>query len=247
MLSLRNFTRQFAVAMAGIGLLQLIFQQVLVGRPAALIHDGTILSAIAYPIAVALIISAIQLWRERTTPWLFIGLTLFVFGFPGLSNLYVVISSGDYGLALTSLGKSITLGSALWLFFRVASSSDTERAFTLSRLCTGVFLAIGGVQHFLFADFVKFLVPRWIPFDLFWTYAAGVALIISGLSLIFRVQVKWIAYGAGWMVFLWFLVLHIPRGIAERNANELTAVCESLAVSAILLTLSKLERTKFES
>jgi uncharacterized membrane protein len=242
MLSLRNFTRVFALALGGIGLLQLIFQQVLVGRPAALIQDGSVLSAIAYPTAVALIISAIQLWRERTTSWLFIGMTLFVFGFSGLCNLYVVISNMDYGGVLTSFGKSITLGSALWLFYRVASSSDTGTAVTVSRICTGVFLTIGGVQHFLFADFVKFLVPRWIPFDAFWTYAAGVALIISGLSLILHVKVKWVAYAAGWMVFLWFLILHIPRGIAEPNANELTAVCESLAVSAILFTLSKLDR-----
>jgi uncharacterized membrane protein len=244
MLSLRNFTRMFALALGSIGVLQLIFQQVLVGRPSSFLHDGAVQSALAYSSAAGLIIAAIQLWRERTTKWLFITMILFVFLFSGLSNLYVVASSFDYGVALTCLGKAITLGSALWLFYRLASSADTDTAFVLARMCTGVFLVIGGVQHFLFIDFVKFLVPRWIPFDQFWAYAAGVALIASGLSLILHVKVKWIAYGAGWMVFIWFLILHIPRGIAEPSANELTAIGESLAVSAVLFALSSLDNVK---
>jgi uncharacterized membrane protein len=169
---------------------------------------------------------------------------VFIFVFSGLSNLYFIVTQGDYGAVLTSFGKAITLGSALLLFSNLTATGSPSWSYNLSRICLGWFLTTSGIQHFLFADFVRFLVPRWIPFDLFWAYAAGVALIVSGLCLIGNFKVSTIARAAGWMVFLWFVVLHIPRAIVEPSANELTAVCEALSVSMILLTLSKVAQER---
>jgi len=242
MVTLSTFTRLFAVAMAGIGLLQLIFQQVLIGRPAAIISNAVIVTVLAALSALALIVCAIQLWQEYPKPKLFLATSLFVFVFSGLSNLFFIVTQADYGFVLTSFGKAITLGSALLLFSNLTGTGSPSWSFNLSRICLGLFLTISGVQHFLFGDFVKFLVPRWIPFDSFWTYAAGIALIASGLSLMANFKLNVIAQAAGWMVFLWLLVLHIPRAIAEPTANEITAVCEALAVSMILLTLSKVAK-----
>lgn len=238
MFTLSTFTRLFALALAGIGVLQLIFQQVLIGRPAPIITNPLIITIIAALSSVALIACAVQLWREYPTHRLFLITSAFVFTFAGLSNLFVVLSQADFGAVLTSFGKAITIGSALLLFSNLTATGSPFWSFNLSRICLGLFLAIGGVQHFLFADFVKFLVPRWIPFDLFWTYAAGVALIASGMGLVGNIKLRVIAQAAGWMVFVWWVVLHIPRAIAEPSANELTAVCEALAVSMILFTLS---------
>jgi uncharacterized membrane protein len=242
MFTLSTFTRLFAVALAGIGLLQLIFQQVLIGRPAAIITNAVVVTVLAVLSALALIVCAVQLWREYPNPKLFQATSLFVFVFAGLSNLFFIVSQADYGAVLTSFGKAITLGSALLLFSNLTATGSPSWSFNLSRICMGLFLTISGVQHFLFADFVKFLVPRWIPFESFWAYAAGVALIVSGLSLFTNFRLNVIAQAAGWMVFLWLLVLHIPRAIETPNANELTAVCEALAVSMILLTLSKVAK-----
>ncbi|HTF19998.1 MAG TPA: hypothetical protein VK658_18120 [Chryseolinea sp.] len=244
MLTLSTFTRLFAVAMAGIGLLQLIFRQVLIGRPAAIITNPPVVTAIAVLSALALVVCALQLWREYPKRGLFLATSLFILLFSGLSNLFIIISQADFGFSLTSFGKAITLGSALLLFSNLTATGSPTWSFNLSRLCLGLFLIIGGVQHFLFADFVKFLVPRWIPFELFLTYAAGVALITSGLSLVGNVKINWIGLAAGWMVFVWFLILHVPRAIAEPNANELTAVCESLAVSMVLFALSRIAQDR---
>jgi hypothetical protein len=41
------------------------------------------------------------------------------------------------------------------------------------------------------------------------------------------------------MVFIWFLILHIPRAIASgKSANEWTAVVEALTVSGIAFVLA---------
>lgn len=230
-------TLLFALAIGAIGILQLIFQQVLIGRPAAIISNTNVTTVIAVIIALALIICSVQLWRGRTTRWLFISLSVFVFIFSGGSNLFYVVQ-GDYGSILTSFGKAITMGSAILLYLHLPTSNVPLKVTTLARCCLGLFLFICGVQHFLFIEFVKTLVPRWIPFDAFWTYAAGVALILAGAALLMKFKVALTAKAAGWMVFIWLIVLHIPRAVNDPSANELTAVCEALAVSVILFTLA---------
>lgn len=102
-------------------------------------------------------------------------------------------------------------------------------------------MILGGIQHFLFVDFVASLVPAWIPGHVFWTYFAGVALIAGGTGLILPQTVRLAAPLAGLMMFLWVLLLHIPRAMAAAPAqsrNEWTAVFEALTMSGIAFVLA---------
>lgn len=167
---------------------------------------------------------------------------------------HIPLAAADriYGGAWTNLGKALTFfGGAFavagtlpkeWGSGRVAAILDSEDAFTyLGRACLGLFMISSGVQHFLFAQFVALLVPTWIPGALFWTYFAAVALIAGGAGMNFPPTARLAAALSGLMVFLWFLMLHIPRALAAAEAqsrNEWTAVVESLAVSGIALVLT---------
>lgn len=111
----------------------------------------------------------------------------------------------------------------------------------MGRLFFSIMMIIFGIEHFLFAQGVKTLVPSWIPGNLFWTYFAGVALIGSGLSIILGIKVKLVATLTGIMVFIWFLILHIPRAIiapVTDKGNELSSVFESLGVSGIAFVIA---------
>jgi len=102
-------------------------------------------------------------------------------------------------------------------------------------------LVIFGFEHFLYADGVQMLVPDWIPGHLFWTYFAAVALIGAGLAIIFRFNVKLIGILTGTMIFIWFLILHIPRAASAPvtdKGNELTSVFESLGCSGIAFVIA---------
>jgi len=93
-------------------------------------------------------------------------------------------------------------------------------------------LVIFGIDHFLYIDFVKILVPTWIPGALFWSYFAGVALIASGLAIFINFKPRVTSLLLATMLFLWLLVLHIPRTItapATDNGNEWTSVFQCLA------------------
>jgi len=104
----------------------------------------------------------------------------------------------------------------------------------------GTFMSITmilfGIDHFLYVDFVVKLMPVWIPGSLFWTYFAGVALIGAGITIILKIKLKLSAILLGVMIFLWFILLHIPRAIADlygMQGNELTSVFEALGFSGI--------------
>jgi len=104
-----------------------------------------------------------------------------------------------------------------------------------------IMLVIFGIEHFLYAQGVRTLVPTWIPGDLFWTYFAAVALIGSGIAIIIRFKVKLVATLLGIMVFIWFLILHIPRAVVAPvtdKGNELSSVFESLGVSGIAFVIA---------
>ncbi|MCO5950111.1 hypothetical protein [Mucilaginibacter flavidus] len=104
----------------------------------------------------------------------------------------------------------------------------------------GTFMSITmilfGVDHFLYVDFVVKLMPAWMPGPVFWTYFAGVALISSGITIILKIKLKLSAILLGVTIFLWFILLHIPRAIADpygAQGNELTSVFEALGFSGI--------------
>jgi uncharacterized membrane protein len=104
-----------------------------------------------------------------------------------------------------------------------------------------IMLVIFGIEHFLYAEGVQHLVPDWIPGHLFWTYFAAVALIGAGLAIIFRFKVKLVGILTGTMIFIWFLILHIPRAAVAPvtdKGNELSSVFESLGCSGIAFVIA---------
>jgi uncharacterized membrane protein YphA (DoxX/SURF4 family) len=123
----------------------------------------------------------------------------------------------------------------------LALTRPLEHLIPAGRIFFSIMLVVFGIEHFLYAEFVQSLVPAWIPGHLFWTYFAAVALIGSGLAIIFRIRTTQVAILLGIMIFLWFIVLHIPRGLAApvaNKGNELSSVFESLGDSGIAFVIA---------
>ena len=102
----------------------------------------------------------------------------------------------------------------------------------------GMMMLLFGIDHFLYAQFVATLVPAWIPFPFFWTYFAAITLIGAGVSFITGIKIRLVGLLTAIMLFLWFLILHIPRAIdmpTLANGNEITSVFQALAFSGVAL------------
>jgi len=150
--------------------------------------------------------------------------------------LYVPLVAPDptNGGLLTNTFKAIALGGGAFAVARSFSNPGGDALLWIGRVFFGSFLILAGVLHFLYVAFVATLVPAWIPGHVFWTYFAGVALIAGGAGIMVPRVARLAALLAGVMIFIWFLILHIPRALAvPHSVNELTAVFEALAMSGI--------------
>ena len=97
------------------------------------------------------------------------------------------------------------------------------------------------MDHFLYAKDAADYVPSWIPFHLFWIYFCGIALLGSGIAIILKIKPGLAAALLGTMIFIWFVILHMPRVIVSPVAyigSEVTSAFLALAYSGIAFAIA---------
>jgi hypothetical protein len=98
-----------------------------------------------------------------------------------------------------------------------------------------------GIDHFLYAKDAADYIPTWIPNHMFWIYFAGIPLVGSGIAIILKIRVRLVAILLGTMIFIWFIILHIPYVIASHFADtggEVTSAFLALAYSGIAFVIA---------
>jgi uncharacterized membrane protein len=242
----------YAIALIAFGIQHLLFKDFIAGRapswPPSL--PGQVL--VAYVTGLILITSGLAVLANKKARLAMIVTGIIILLWAGLRNIYQIVSLPEYGGLLTNTFKALTLGSGAFIvassFFNhddsFFSGKLISRLSLFGKYSIALFLLVGGIQHFLFADFVKFLIPAWIPGALFWTYFAGIALIAVGVAIMLNIKTSLATLLGGCMVLAWVLLLHLPRALENHNQNEWTAVFEALAVSGLLFLLSFQQNNK---
>ena len=177
---------------------------------------------------------------------LLLGLAFFLlvvlFQIPGQQNPQVIAAWSDAFKELTLAGGAFVVAGSLPQPFNTPGFFKTlAKLIPFGKYPMAVTMVVFGVMHFIYLPFVTPMVPGWIPWHLFWACFAGVALILSGIAIILNIKTRLAAGLLGLMIFLWFVMLHIPRAIADPhsgNGNEWTSVFEALAFSGIAFILA---------
>ncbi len=148
--------------------------------------------------------------------------------------------------------KELALSGGAFVVAGVSDATPKNQLFTvieklipLGKFFFATTLLLFGLDHFFYTEFVATLVPAWVPDHTFWTYLAGVALIGTGTAIILKIKRRKIALAASAMLFLWLILLHIPRAIADpygAKGNEITSVFEALAFSGIALGIAVMQK-----
>jgi uncharacterized membrane protein YphA (DoxX/SURF4 family) len=246
----------YAIGIAGLGIQQFIysdFRPVILPEWPAWIHGSPI---VAYLSGLALIIAGILILlnRKAGTVSLLLGgflLVLFiVFHTPYL--LFIIPYSFHLGSWTDALKELALSGGAFVMagsFVREDLPDNSknylmrmlEKIIPAGKIFFSITMIAFGIDHFLYTEFVATLVPAWIPGPVFWTYFAAIALIGSGVAIILKIRLKTVGLLLGTMLLLWFIILHIPRAIADphtANGNEITSVFEALAFSGIAFVIA---------
>lgn len=241
-----------AIAFVAFGIEHFVFGQFVVGRAPAWPEGVPGGLAWAWATGIVFIASGSAIlagWHARAAA---LVAAVLILGWALLRHIPVFATDMSFGSDWTRAGKALALfgGSLLIAGSMRALSAErprgimaflnSEREFEyIGRVALGAFLVLTGIQHFLFEAFVSSLVPTWIPGALFWTYFAGVALIAGGLGVMIPQTVRLAGTLTGIMIFVWFVILHIPRALASTgDGNEWIAVVEALAMSGIAFMLA---------
>jgi uncharacterized membrane protein len=111
----------------------------------------------------------------------------------------------------------------------------------LGKYFFAITLILFGYMHFVYPSFCASLVPAWMHWPYFWMYFGAIALIAGGLGIMIKPTRRLAALLVGIMLFLWVILLHIPRAIADPHSgdgNEWTSVFEAFAFSGIAFLIA---------
>jgi uncharacterized membrane protein len=153
-------------------------------------------------------------------------------------------------LATTFLGPSSTAvamcfaGIALFLIGVWAEKSEIAEArgldtiAALSNACFAAPLAVFGALHLFGPQFVRDMVPRYMPGRMFWVYFVGCALIAAALSIATKIAVRWSGVLFGTMMFLFVAMLYLPSALATNNRITWVVVFREMSFGSAGLVLA---------
>ena len=119
-------------------------------------------------------------------------------------------------------------------------TSWLEKLIPFGRIFFSATMLLYGCSHFVYTAYVSPMVPGWFGMPVFWTYFGGVALIGSGIAIIFEIWIRQIAFLLAAMLFLWFIFLHIPNAIKNpysNNGNEVVSAFDALLFCGTALVI----------
>lgn len=134
-----------------------------------------------------------------------------VAAFPGVLLFEVsrtVIATCAAGIALFLIGVFAVKK-------EIAQARGLNKIVTLANLCFATPLAVFSMEHFFSARGIMQLVPKFMPWPLFWTYFVGCALLAASLSIATRIQVQWSGLLFGIMMFLFVAMMDLPATVAQ--------------------------------
>lgn len=100
-------------------------------------------------------------------------------------------------------------------------------------------LAAFGTEHFTLATAVASIVPKWIPWHLFWAYFLGACFIAAALSLVTRIQPRLSASLLAATFFLFVVLMDLPAWAKNpQDRFALALVLRELSFSGGALALA---------
>jgi len=101
----------------------------------------------------------------------------------------------------------------------LARARGLDKIVALSNLCFAVPLAVFGALHLADVGIVLPIVPKYMPWRLFWAYFVGCALLSASLSIAAKIQVRWSGLLFGILMFSFVAMLIIPGVFAKPGSR----------------------------
>jgi uncharacterized membrane protein len=156
------------------------------------------------------------------------------------------LASGELGGAWLGVFKWSTLAAAPLLLGTQERASDRARpdpvlsaGLRTAPFLFAAFMMLSAILHVRQDEFVAQLMQPWVPWRMFWTYFAAVALAAGAVGLLLPRTRHLAALMTSLMIFMWFWIVHLPRMLIDPlGPVGWSELAESLAFSAMALLLA---------
>lgn len=246
MANLKNYGRIFyGLGIAGIGILHFFFKgfrPIILPVPAETVEN---ISFIIYLIALYILASGffICIGKNVRNVSLMLGVVFFIFLLFG--HLPIRLRLGNPWIDAIKIfalsGGAFVMASA---FPAAAPNRFFDKLYKLApagKYFFAIMLLLFGLGHLISAQKISGLVPKYIPWPVFWTYVGGIGLVGSGISFIINFKMKWIGALLGVTLFLWLILLHLYYAIRFphfQDGENIIGSFECLAFCGIALVLA---------
>lgn len=241
----------YGIAMAGLGFLTIYyndFPYMLLPAKHSWIHSLAVLTYISG--AMIFLAGACIVFEKsiRIVSLLLGTVLLLIFCFYFIPYEFIATSNYMHLGAWENAEKELALASGAFVIAGCYSGRNENSFFRFLKklipfgaVLFSITIISFGIDHFLYAKDAADYVPSWIPGHLFWIYFAGIALIGSGVAIFLKIKRGLMASLLGTMIFIWFIILHIPKVIAapsDEMGGEVTSAFLALAYSGIAFVIA---------
>jgi uncharacterized membrane protein len=138
------------------------------------------------------------------------------------------------------IGQQLLLVTPAAIVYAVSASSDPvwrERAAVAAGWTLGLGPIAFGLGHLISPHVMARFVPHWVPFPVFWAVFTGIAFLLAGIAIVWRIQDVLAARLLGLMLLLFEAAVEIPPVFAQPH-NQVAwgaAVYNVTAIGACLM------------
>jgi len=205
------------------------------------------LAIVAYTFGILLILAGASIvFAKKTKQVAFVlGIVLLlIFCFYFIPYQFMSLARYMHLVQWDNPGKELALSAGALV---IAGSFGSQGPTRLARVGAVIFsmtMISFGIMHFVYASGVAEYIPSWISNRLAWAYIAGAALLGSGVAIFLNIKVRLFATLLGSMIFIWVIILHIPKSIADPfggKGGEVSSGLIALAYSGTAFVIARLQ------
>lgn len=237
----------FAIGILGLAFICMLTGDFIVGRPPAWSESFSgVMPTLGYVSGAILMLACVAILASKKGDAGALIIALLILLLSGLRFLPDVMANwlGGYK-TMALLGGALIVASSFGVEGRIDTlmfmqkKKTTDTLIAVGCFLLAAFFIAGGYAHFKFAEFVIGFIPDYIPFHAFFTYFCGICLVAGGVGILIPATRMLAAFLSAIMVLGWFLLLHIPRFVANpSDPSERMGLCESFAFAGIFFVLA---------
>ncbi len=197
----------------------------------------------AYFVGVAFVAAAAGIFTKMLARPAATMLGVMFFLFVVLLHIPRIIGNSRNGDEWTSGFVALAMCGGAWILANVAPLEEREKAdpfLGLGRYFFALAFVAFGIQHFVYARTAAGLGPPWYLGRPLWLYLMGAILVAAGAAISFGQKTRMAANLLAAILFLFFLLLYIPRIIRHlHNPGPWTSGFEILAMCGSALVLAR--------